>query len=358
MVATNAAVGARAASATASTLYVSAAAGSDPSCASASQANPFHTIAAALACATNGTTVSVGAGTFDGQGTIDRNITVSGAGAATVIRRPSGLTNLGPDVRVGEGRTVTLRNLTVDGNGQASTGIAAGSGRLTVRDVNVIDNANHETGRGGGISVIPASGTATVLVVDSTIADNAVDGPGGGIYVTAATLPGSSLTVLNSTVAGNQASGGVGHGGGIAVSLSTLTVRDSTVADNQTSSGYGGGVYADVANLAVSLSGTIVAGNHNADPNSGPDCSVAGLRPLSGHHNVIGQNTGVAVSGCVGLDNAVNANIVGTPAAPVDAHLGSLAANGGSTLTRALLSGSPAINTGDPADCQTAPISN
>src|SRR6516165_7576697 len=62
--------------ATGTTWYVSASATSDPACSAASQSNPFQTIAAALACAQSGDTVSVGAGTFAGSFTIHTNVTL------------------------------------------------------------------------------------------------------------------------------------------------------------------------------------------------------------------------------------------------------------------------------------------
>src|SRR5947208_106252 len=47
-------------------LYVKATASSDPPCSSASATHPFATIAAALACASDGTTIKLGGGTFSG----------------------------------------------------------------------------------------------------------------------------------------------------------------------------------------------------------------------------------------------------------------------------------------------------
>src|SRR5206468_2696648 len=121
---------------------------------------------------------------------------------------------------------------------------------------------------------------------------------------------------------------------------------------------YGGGIYAGPANYPVSLTDTIVAANTASNTNQGPDCSIYYLRPTSGHHNLIGQNTGTGTSGCAGFTNGTNGNLVGTAATPIDPTLGPLANNGGPTLTRALLSGSPAINNGDATDCQTTPVNN
>src|SRR5438046_1658096 len=117
------------AAAAGTTLYVSASATTNPACSAASQSNPFATVSAALLCATSGSTVNLSAGTFDGQVTIPRNLVLQGAGAATIIKRLPGFTNFAANVTVAEGRTVTLRNLTVDGVDQTTAGVAAGSGR-------------------------------------------------------------------------------------------------------------------------------------------------------------------------------------------------------------------------------------
>jgi hypothetical protein len=47
------------------------------------------------------------------------------------------------------------------------------------------------------------------------------------------------------------------------------------------------------------------------------------------------------------MDNG--GNLIGTPGSPIDPLLGPLAANGGPTMTHALLTGSPAIDAGDPS---------
>ena len=59
-------------------------------------------------------------------------------------------------------------------------------------------------------------------------------------------------------------------------------------------------------------------------------------------YNIIGNNADAVIS-------SQPTDQIGTPAAPIDPLLGPLANNGGPTLTRALQSGSPAIDHGDPA---------
>ena len=65
---------------------------------------------------------------------------------------------------------------------------------------------------------------------------------------------------------------------------------------------------------------------------------------ISGAYNLIGIDTGLS-----GISNGSNGNQIGTAASPIDPKIGPLANNGGSTLTHALLAGSPAINAGSNA---------
>ncbi|MCB1209949.1 MAG: choice-of-anchor D domain-containing protein, partial [Verrucomicrobiales bacterium] len=61
-------------------------------------------------------------------------------------------------------------------------------------------------------------------------------------------------------------------------------------------------------------------------------------------YNMIGVD-----SGMTGISDGSDGNQVGTSGSPIDPLLGTLADNGGPTLTLELLSGSPAIDAGDPA---------
>jgi sugar lactone lactonase YvrE len=172
-------------------------------------------------------------------------------------------------------------------------------------------------GAAGGGGILNAG---TLTLVDSTVAGN-TSGRGGGIDNE------GTLTIRNSTVAGNSAGG---PGGGV-FNAGVLAVSDSTIADN--AAGAGGGVF---TSGPAEIYSTIVARNQAL---SGPD--VAGPFRSRGH-NLIGDGTGG--SGFAATD------LVGTAASPIDPRLGPLQANGGPTPTLALLPGSPAIDAGDPAD--------
>jgi len=139
------------------------------------------------------------------------------------------------------------------------------------------------------------------------------------------------LNISNSTISGNSSSG---TGGGGIFTNAEMTVYNSTITNNTangngSTTGIGGGI-SNFTFEAVSLGNTIVAGN-NA-PNA-PDFRDA-LNSLG--NNLIGNTSGTNITG------NTNGNLLN-----VNPLLGSLANNGGPTLTHALSAGSPAINAGN-----------
>ena len=334
------------------TLYVNRSASSDPSCALASQSNPFATVAGALACAANGSTISIGAGSLAGGFTITHNVVLQGAGAGTVIKSdPSVRLDSVTEVTIADGHNVTLKSLTVDG-GRRQHDVVAGSGSLMVVNSTITGGVADQNG--GAINVSPATGmTAKLTVLRSTLANNLAFTYGGGIYV-ADGLPTArnAVSVIDSTITGNQA---IVAGGAIKIGLFvSLIARDSTIARNQATQ-FGGGLWAQAAgpggtaSASVALTNTILAAN-TADAT--PDCLVT-QGVTDGGHNLIG-----AVDGsCPGISNGANGDQAGSLASPLDPVLGQLGGNGGPTQTLALRLGSPAIGAGDPADCQATPVS-
>jgi hypothetical protein len=147
------------------------------------------------------------------------------------------------------GSGATLTNLvTVNGAG-AWTVFAVGSGVTGAALNNLTITNGHSNEIGGGIN---NSGTLTVS--NSTVSGNTATGAGGsggGIYNS------GTLIVTNSTFGGNIADN---SGGGI-YNAGTLTVTDSTFSGNSTPIGAGGGIY-NAFSLAVSnstFSGNIAA---------------------------------------------------------------------------------------------------
>jgi predicted outer membrane repeat protein len=187
------------------------------------------------------------------------------------------------------------------------------AGALFVREPGTADITDstfsgNQAGYGGAIQ----NTGGFVRVLASTFSSNsALTFSGGGIN----NLGGAAVT--NSTFSGNSAAT---RGGGI-FNDSALGVTNSTFADNRAPDG--GGIY---NNRTATLRNTIVANSPD-----GGNCSGT---ITDGGHNL--QSS----------DATCGASI---PTA--DPLLGPLAANGGPTLTQALLPGSPAIDAVPLIDC-------
>lgn len=331
------------------TLYVKAGSGSDPSCASATAANPFRTIAGALGCAPSGTQINIGAGTFAGGFTITSNVVLVGVGPTTVISDPAS----GPpltEVTVADGQFVSLRTLTVNGNAWQAD-VHSGSGALTIVSSTLTGGV---AAAGAAVGLVPGSGTGSVLLLRSTVTNNLglSSGPGAIFMADGNSGALNAVSIINSTLVGNQAGG---SGGAVAAGYyDVLTVRDSTIAGNNAPQS-GGGIYVKPNGshiTTVALTDVILAGN-SASGHPGPDCSDnQGI--TDGGHTLLGVQDGT----CPGIANGVNGDQAGTSGTPLNPLLGPLASNGGPTQTEALQTGSPARRAGDPTDCQAFPVSN
>jgi CSLREA domain-containing protein len=188
-------------------------------------------------------------------------------------------------------------------------GISLAQGSLTVTGSSLSGNQND-----GGIHVEAAS----LLVIKSTVSGNTASDKGGGLSLYA-TL--GIVEIANSTISGNQA---VHDGGGIAVTGGIVELKNVTVTLN--SAGHGAGLYN--ATGAIHVSNTIVADN------SGGNCDGT---ITSGGHNLDTRST----CGFSGPGDISNMN----------AMLGPLQYNGGSTKTHALPNSSPALEAGDDGTC-------
>ncbi len=286
-----------------------------------------------------------------------RNSTVSGNAAGGIVATAGTLTVAGTTVSntsgapgiliVGTTSSATVTDSTVSGN--PAGGIVATAGTLTVARTRIIGNIDP-----GGPGGLLSTGVGTTThVTDSTISGNSSSGFGGGLFVGSGTLTMSNSTIANNTalggggifgvsaaltlsnvtVTGNTATAPAGVGGGIAVASGSLTLTNGTVTGNTASGGgsIGGGLYNTGA--TVTVRNTIVAGN---TASTGADCGGPTAITSAGH-NIDGGNT------CALSQPGDQSN--------TDPMLGPLQNNGGPTLTRAALGGSPAIDAGDNAGC-------
>ena len=217
---------------------------------------------------------------------------------------------------------------------------------------------------GGGIDIDGFS--ASVMVVDSTIAGNDVTGGTGGQGGMGG-QDGNPLTNPGEQ-GGNGGNGGNAKGGGIAA-LSAFSLYNTTVAANRSFASFAGqggpgapgnptgfpgnsghpgvaeagGIWAPVnpgaPGLLTSVS-TLIAMNLTTQYVAG-----SGLDSPSDVEATFANATDTLLQDAdpraVGITNGVNGDIVG-----VDPKLGPLQVNGGSTPTMALLPGSPAIDAG------------
>lgn len=366
----------------------------------------YTTLQKAISKAAAGKTLSV-TGTCKGPFTIAKSLTIQkGSGAAV-------LNAAGARVLMVSGGTVTLKGLrvtggsatdcpvygtwlcgggiyntatlkligtTVSGNTAASTGSLSSYGggiynavsaTMTLTRSTVTGNTSSSQARFGEGAGIANDGTLTMI--QSTVSNNIASGVsgsyGGGVYnynaaaltMTASTISSNSvssssgaegggiyntatITMTNSTITGNKVTGG-GAGGGIYNDSSNLALKSSTIARNTVSgpTAIGGGIY---SSGQPTINSTIIA--LNTAHSSGRDCSIEhAYDTVIGGYNLFGSGAGCTVT------NGANHNIVGSDGSPVDPKLASLAANGGRTKTLALRTSSPAIGAAGRKPCDT-----
>ncbi len=239
-------------------------------------------------------------------------------------------------------------------------GIAALDGGLDVYLDSSVVETNHAALHGGGLAS-EGGHLGTLNVTASTIRGNVAGGDGGGIW-------GEGIVVTGSTISANTAAG---SGGGIKGGAHDSIVTNSTLSGNLASTGAGldaSGTPIVLRNVTVTgNAATVTAGGVNAgDPGWTPGVAtrnaiVAGnLAPgapdVRGPFVAEGYSLIGIGNGATGFVNGVGGDRVGTAASPIDARLGPLADNGGPTFTHALLAGSLAIDSANPAPISSSPF--
>jgi uncharacterized repeat protein (TIGR01451 family) len=317
------------------------------------------TINGAIAKASPGDMIYVATGTYTGTGnevvSLDKDVTLSGGWDGIFITQSGTSTIDGEDARRGNvvnsgvtamverftiqngftpgngggirniGGILTLNNSAVSGNtagGVSGGGIAnQDNGALTLNNSTVSNNTAPEAG--GGIA-----NYATLILNDSTVSNNTATDDGGGISNRIGTA-----TLNNSTVSGNTARNSGGIFNKLYVGGGTVTLNNSTVSGN-TATGFavGGGGGIRNEDGTVTLQNSILAGNMWVN-RFHSDCS--------GTIDSVGYNLIGDTSGCT--FTPTSGDLTNT-----DPLLGPLE---GSPGYHPLLSGSPAIDAGNPAGC-------
>lgn len=247
----------------------------------------------------------------------------------------NGLNDSGGGIIVDDGR-LSLNNSTVTEN-ESSLGLASSGGGIANFDgvVSVFNSTisnNSAVFTGGGIS---NSGTGSLTVIRSTVSGNDAR-RAGGIHNF------NSMTITNSTISGNTAdlfSGGITTTNTASLNHVTITANSLRVEGTN-----GAGGILNSAGDTLNIRNSILAENTNLAGGAPEDC----MGTLSSQgRNLVGTITGCNFVSAVG-------DQTGTDISPVDPVLGALlgnSGNNGTTGNHALLVGSPAIDAGSNSSC-------
>jgi hypothetical protein len=256
-----------------------------------------------------------------------RQLTISGNGTSRLINQEQNLTISGLTLTNGRANgggclAAILTNLFLvdvvitgcisDGTLGTGGGLDMGIGNVTIFNSTI--TGNYASGNGGGIYVAGEQGVK-VAIYDSTISNNTTYGFGGGIYVGHTT----TFNVTGSLISGNNTplfpSATVG-GGGIALAsiYSQALIVNSTIANNTTYT-YGGGIdLLDTHTAQVTqINFSTLTGNYSGYNYGGNAIHAKDAFSVSSSiiANNLNRNSNVDVDGTVFADHSLFRNIGG-----------------------------------------------
>lgn len=268
--------------------------------------------------------IQVDQSTFSGNGTTGND----GAGGAISAK-------FGP--------VIVTRSI-FDGNSTLGTSAVGGAIFAVVSDITISDStfSSNQTSGVGAQGGAVFNQQRSITITNSTFSGNSTSGfDADGGAVMGAYAP---MTIRQSTFSGNSTAGVFADGGAIFTLSGAFSLIQSTVIGNSSLNERGGGVFVGSAPSVVRNS--IIAAN--TDNGTAPDFLQGSTLLLTIGNSLIGRNNGTGLSA-----TGVNApdgrgNFVGgaTPVLAINPLAGFLQSNGGATLTRALLPGSPALDRG------------
>lgn len=281
--------------------------------------------------------------------TLNSQIQVNNAGTLTINGNGANATTI--NVEPGFNRifnasfaVLTIQGVTLQGGNNDGSAVYASNSTITLESVAV----RNITGAGIIVGAVFIMGGTNHRIANSTISGNTGFADCAALFVDTA-----SITIVNTTVSDNSTTpNGYGSGALCFGREVTATIRNSTISGNTANgtdgNGGGGGIYVDLG-ATVDLGNTIVAGNSAV---RGADLfryDGNAILTTSGG-NLIGDNSGNPSAPNTdafptGNPNA-NGDKVGTAGSPIDPLLAPLGNYGGTTPTRQLLAGSPAIEAG------------
>jgi hypothetical protein len=269
-----------------------------------------------------------------GELVINKPLTISGPGARALSINGANASRVFYINALG---TVTLSGMTItngNGVGRVASGFGGAilgiTGPVIISDCAIVGNRTAISG--GGAALV----FGVFQMTGCTISGNMAFAAGG------AHIQDSIASLTNCTISGNTATANTGAIGVPGTArITDLTLTNCSVTGN--SAATEGGVTVNSSNTVVvtaKLKNTLAAGN--SPKNFSTNVFGSGSATLT----TLGYN--LDGDGSSGFINGSNGDLVGTMSNPLNAMLGPLANNGGPTDTHALLSGSPAIDAGDP----------
>ncbi len=250
----------------------------------------------------------------------------------------------------------TLTNVTFSGNHSSSIGgamfnQAGGGGTSSPTLTNVTFSGNSAATDGGAMyNEGSEGGVSSPVLTNVTFSGNSAVTDGGAIYnhASGASLSISSPTLTNVTFSGNSAGdsgGAIYNNTGSTDYFGVISPLLTNVTFSGNSAGSEGGAMRDESGLGTihpTLSNVIFWGDSVGTGGNGPEICDGIVCGASGAGPGVTMDHSVYPGFCPGTCS----NIVTT-----DPMLGPLQNNGGFTETRALLSGSSAIDTGTNTGC-------
>jgi predicted outer membrane repeat protein len=330
------------------------------------------TIGHAISLAASGDTIQIASATYQENLSIPFNLTLNGVKAATTIIDGTNSLNV---FTVGAGISLALSNLTIEkGVGYAGGGGVDNSGTLTVNNslfylntalsggailntgtaniskTSFSGNSPYFFGHSASCGAIDnrSAMTITASTLDTNYAQN--NFTSGGAICNGGTLTINYSTLSNNSSGGNNA----GYGGAIFNYAGTLTVTNSTFAGNSATTS-GGAIYSQGGTVQISNS---TFGNNPETIGGGGALSNAGSSVLIQNSIVANSANGGNCAGTItsdgynlSSDSTCNFSSTGD-LSNKNPKLGALHKNGGPTETLALQKGSPALDAGNPAGCR------
>jgi hypothetical protein len=263
-----------------------------------------------------------------------------------------------PGSPISDGATVTIERSDIlaneaalRGGGIAVEGMAGDAGGFFITDTQIDGNTVEDPAGNveiAGVSFVELGSSASenpqplVLMERTTISNNHAIGAAGGyignvggLYIQRALGGGvARVDIVNSTISDNQADDNIGAAGFASNDPAgelRVSIRNSTIADNSEGVDFAG---VTILGTNLTLRNSIISGS------TGDDLVGFGTNTLTADYSLIQVPEPE-------FDAAIDAgagNLTG-----VAPKLGALADNGGYTLTRIPLPGSPVLEKGDPA---------